>query len=828
MSKLDKKIMSIFVVLILLASFIMPSISLAAEEEIVIKDSALKEALDKNKDGKVTKQEVEETRYISISKDVKNLDGLEHATNLESMDIEYVGQSYDFSKLNLDYVNLYLRVAGGVTNVDVSFLKTLKNVTYITFNENGTSEKVNINFAELKDISTLKDLSIYGDLLAPSNLDEIKQLSQIESLGIYGASDNVFPIDLKGISTMQNLNRVSLNGLKISNANELGKLKNLTNINIYGSEGLGDYSYLSNCAKLEYVSLSNLEEIDLSFLKDKNNMVYLYLYQSNLKNISAINTLKKLEYLSMYSNTLATEEDYKNINFADYTAYMGETSFINANINGYHANLEELFTFESNNSDIVSLENLENVASGKFTANKIGEATITATSIKYPSIKKTFKIKVTGISANQALGTEMGSSFIDGQTVLKANGELWRIYGNDAKAEKLATNVKKAVYNTIYGKDREGFPYALLLKNDGTLEFQFNGVSSTITDAKDIYQTGYLKKDGTYVTLLLDGTWDPVATNVEKIVGSYLVKTDGKTYSINNKLICDFPIIAASYEYVVDESGTIWNITDAKNPIKLRDGFDHFAAGDSYVDKDGTYRVIQSGKELEQKKRSEDLKLALDGKLYLGEKEILTNVVDFQYLIEYNTGALVRNVILREDGSIWTLTLDGEGALVKLEETENVYFKENTLKTKEVYGDSMNTKLALTGFDTNNLEVSKALANNNLQSGYTAKAYDGKEELKSNDKLFTGAIVKIYNKEGKVVNEYVALIYGDVTGTGIPSAKDALMIIKNKTGKLEIPTYLQLEAARVTENTRKTGGVPNSSDALAIIKAKLGKYTIEG
>ena len=47
MSKLDKKIMSIFVVLILLASFIMPSISLAAEEEIVIKDSALKEALDK-------------------------------------------------------------------------------------------------------------------------------------------------------------------------------------------------------------------------------------------------------------------------------------------------------------------------------------------------------------------------------------------------------------------------------------------------------------------------------------------------------------------------------------------------------------------------------------------------------------------------------------------------------------------------------------------------------------------------------------------------------------------------------------------------------------
>ena len=52
------------------------------------------------------------------------------------------------------------------------------------------------------------------------------------------------------------------------------------------------------------------------------------------------------------------------------------------------------------------------------------------------------------------------------------------------------------------------------------------------------------------------------------------------------------------------------------------------------------------------------------------------------------------------------------------------------------------------------------------------------------------------------------------------------MIIKNRTGKVKIPTSLQLEAARVTENTRKKGGEPNSSDALAIIKAKLGKYEI--
>lgn len=828
MSKLDKKIMSIFVVFLLLASFIMPNITLAATEEITIEDSALKEILlqnaDTNKDGKLSKEEMENLGTISLNADVKNLNGLEYATGLYYITIDYTGQSYDFSKLNAKDVNVSISVGQNITKVDLSFLSTFKDLKNVTITEAYAKEKIEVNYEALKNISTLYSLTVMGTYLLPSNIETITSLAQLGYLSLSASTSNdKVEMDLKGISNMKNLEVLNLTSLKLNNASEIGKLTELTSLGLYSVEGLGDYSYLSSCNKLESVHLYNLGDIDLSFLNNKETLTQLYIQSSNLKNLNVVNTLKNLDYVSIFNNTLASEKEYDALTLKDYTAYIGEKTSSNIYLNGFMVSFSGLFTYASN-SDAVTIDE----QTGNFTANKIGTATITLTAVNHPSVKKTFTVKVTGISANQALGTELGSSFVDGQTVLKANGELWKVYGNDAKAEKLATNVKKAVYDTVYGDNYEGFPYALLLKQDGTLEYQFNGVSSVITDAKDIYQTGYLKQDGTFVKIQLDGSWEPVATNVEKIVGSYLVKTDGKTYTVGNELVCNFPIVAASYSYVVDESGVIWEVIGTKEPSKVRDNFDHFLDGGIYVDKDGKIRSLYSGEEVSYKKKSGNLTLNLDNTLYLGEKEILTNVVDFQYLVPANTDVLTKHLILRTDGSMWTLTLNGEGALVKLEETDNVYFKENTLKTKEVYGDGLDKIVTITGFDTNNLEVSKALASSNFQEGYTAKAYDGTKELTAEDKLFTGATIKIYNKEGKLVNEFTALIYGDVTGTGIPSAKDALMIIKNKTEKLEIPTYLQLEAARVTENTRKTGGVPNSSDALAIIKAKLGKYTIEG
>ena len=113
-----------------------------------------------------------------------------------------------------------------------------------------------------------------------------------------------------------------------------------------------------------------------------------------------------------------------------------------------------------------------------------------------------------------------------------------------------------------------------------------------------------------------------------------------------------------------------------------------------------------------------------------------------------------------------------------------------------------------------------------LKSGFTAKAFKDGIELTGTEKISTGTIIELYNSKGELVEEYTALVYGDVTGSGNPGSKDALAIVKNRTGKVAIEDALNLEAARVTESSRQKGGIPTSSDALAIIKAKLGKYTI--
>ena len=55
---------------------------------------------------------------------------------------------------------------------------------------------------------------------------------------------------------------------------------------------------------------------------------------------------------------------------------------------------------------------------------------------------------------------------------------------------------------------------------------------------------------------------------------------------------------------------------------------------------------------------------------------------------------------------------------------------------------------------------------------------------------------------------------------------DALAIVKNKTNAIPFTEYEFKESGRVQEKDRGTDAVPSAIDALMIIKHKLGKYKI--
>ena len=74
--------------------------------------------------------------------------------------------------------------------------------------------------------------------------------------------------------------------------------------------------------------------------------------------------------------------------------------------------------------------------------------------------------------------------------------------------------------------------------------------------------------------------------------------------------------------------------------------------------------------------------------------------------------------------------------------------------------------------------------------------------------------------------EYVVIIYGDVTGAGKPSAIDALAIVKNATGKIKFNNKIKEIAGRVSKEARKNKTRPTAVDALMIVQEKLGKIEI--
>lgn len=164
-------------------------------------------------------------------------------------------------------------------------------------------------------------------------------------------------------------------------------------------------------------------------------------------------------------------------------------------------------------------------------------------------------------------------------------------------------------------------------------------------------------------------------------------------------------------------------------------------------------------------------------------------------------------------------------------EKENIILQLNNKKQEFSFNNlkitQFNEKKLLTNIDIKNNTASQIINSEKeaLGNTYTLKFYKGDTEITGDTRVCTGNIVKVMN--GDIVEqEFIVIIYGDVTGNGNPSAVDALAIVKNKLGTAKFSDEVLEEAGRISEITRKTRGTPSSVDALAIVKYKLGIGTI--
>lgn len=157
-----------------------------------------------------------------------------------------------------------------------------------------------------------------------------------------------------------------------------------------------------------------------------------------------------------------------------------------------------------------------------------------------------------------------------------------------------------------------------------------------------------------------------------------------------------------------------------------------------------------------------------------------------------------------------------------------VYVEVSNIKNSEEFKVNMlDNKYILAGIDCENNTVDRFLQMADFDGIYQVKLYKDKKEIKGNDKITTDTILRLYNEENNIYQDYEIIFYGDTNGDGQFSAIDALLVIKNKIGETQFNNNIYLEAGRVTEATREQQLIPNSADALAIVSAKLGKYSIK-
>ena len=203
------------------------------DEEIVqFKDEKLKSMLinkygntfDENGDKKKKKKEMEAITDLSLyRKGIKDLTGLEYATNLKSLDLSNAEPT-----------------EGDEPNAitDLTPISNLKNLTFL-------------------------DLT-YNNL---SNIEPLKNLTQLEYLLLYG--NNIE--DISSLSSLINLKELELANNQVRDISALSGLVNLKTLGLYGNY-ITDFSPISNL-ELETVNIEGqkVESGNIDNTEDKTN-----------------------------------------------------------------------------------------------------------------------------------------------------------------------------------------------------------------------------------------------------------------------------------------------------------------------------------------------------------------------------------------------------------------------------------------------------------------------------------------------------------------------------------------------------------------------------
>ena len=212
----------------------------------------------------ITQQEMLRLKNLSIaSSDLKDLTGLEYATNLEKLSID-TGMVSDLTPLTNLIALKKLTIARNRIS-DIRPLAGLIKVSKLTLWKN-----------EIRDIAPLANLTNLAYLhLAENNVEDITPLANLTALTYLKLSYNQVT-DLNPLTGLTGLTSLDLKNNRITDLNPLADLIGLLDLNLRNNR-ISDVKPLANLTALEILRLENNRITDITPLAELKNLKTLRL-----------------------------------------------------------------------------------------------------------------------------------------------------------------------------------------------------------------------------------------------------------------------------------------------------------------------------------------------------------------------------------------------------------------------------------------------------------------------------------------------------------------------------------------------------------------------
>ena len=237
--------------------------------------AVIEEVLNKAPGATITADEMETLETLEVladSKGIRDLTGLEFATNMRDLWLKHNEHISDLSPI----AGLYNLTALDIGHNSVSDLSPLEGLTNL--------RKINIGNNKISDLSSLEGLKNLERFLSWNNfLSDLSPLVKLTEMKLRVIDICGGDPDISVLKDAKNLKELYLGGTSVSDTDivALAGLTNLTRFGVTGNRDLSNLSVLSGLTNLKWLDLRDCNISDISPLSGLTNLKWVNLEHNN-------------------------------------------------------------------------------------------------------------------------------------------------------------------------------------------------------------------------------------------------------------------------------------------------------------------------------------------------------------------------------------------------------------------------------------------------------------------------------------------------------------------------------------------------------------------